>query len=832
MLILGFTDTISDWLLSFAMSMTIKLLMWIKPLLSLIFELANTTFFKQDAIKDVTNRIYIILGILMIFKIAVACIQFLISPDKADDKENGFGGIAKRTLISVALLAFVPTIFEYAISLQKPILEAIPAILLGAEQNEGLVDDVSEQIAYITLRSFFDYNTINSNSKICNDGSIESKYNTTDNVLNNVSEIVSNRTCQGERRYSFDWLLCIACAIFLIFIFISMAVDVGIRVIKFSLLQILAPIPIASYIDPKSSKKSFDAWKGQCISVYTDLFIRVFIIYLCLYMMLVVFVQNGTTIWGDSSNSTLIKVAIVVSIFMFAKQAPKFICDVLGIKSDGAGFGEMFKRAAGWGRTPLGMGRAGIASLINDRNKAKASGEKFNKIKALKNAAASAKSAGWAGLKSSFAGKSFKETGQAMRAAADRNYGIRQELASKGVSHKDYYKELLNRRMGIQSNVETMSANAKAAKDASDKSKAALDYVHNNMSEKFTTVLFDDNELDNNDKLREFEFSAGEGDSAIKISGTDMGTTGYGYRRAIKQLEKIVANEKGAYSTQEVTLAQGKLSQLKSFSFAAGTGNAAVRMDETSITNGAVDLNKLKTIATSTAKKPGETDGYTAQEIVDAQNKLSELNSFSFAAGTGDDKVEIKTGNLLAGHNMAVAGVMEQLKIVRENKNNEYDGQEVARAIGGLDQLSGMVDPYVVARTRDTERLVNVINDDKSSETDKNAAREELKKITDVGFSSSINSAFSNIIQVAEDACMSHTGDTAFGKQVLEEGFKQHILYKDEKDGLTKIMPGKTGAWLVLNKGKGQTAQVESSRQTQASSLAAKNIVDTYDNKK
>lgn len=826
MLILGFTDTISDWLLSFAMSMTIKLLMWIKPLLSLIFELANTTFFKQDAINDVTNRIYIILGILMIFKIAVSCIQFLISPDKADDKENGFGGIAKRTLISVALLAFVPTIFEYAISLQKPILEAIPAILLGAEQNEGLVDNVSEQIAYITFRSFFDYNTVN--GKTCDDSTIESTYNTTDNVLNNVSEIVSNRTCYGERRYSFDWLLCFACAIFLIFIFISMAVDVGIRVIKFSLLQILAPIPIASYIDPKSSKKSFDAWKGQCISVYTDLFIRVFIIYLCLYMMLVIFIQNGTTIWGDSSTSNLIKVAIVVSIIMFAKQAPKFICDVLGIKSDGAGFGEIFKRAAGLGRMPLGMGRAGIAAYRNDKKSAKAAGEKFNRIKALKDAAAGVKSSGWAGLKSSFSGKSFKETGQAMRAAADRNYGIRQELASKGVSQMAYYKELLNRRMGIQSNVETMSANAKAAKDASDKSKAALDYVHNNMSEKFSTVLFDDNELNNNDKLRKFEFSAGEGDSAIKISGTDMGTTGYGYRRAIKQLEEIVDNKKGVYSAQEVALAQGKLSQLKSFSFAAGTGKDAVRMDASS-----VDLNKLKTIATSTAKKPGEERGFTAQEIADAKNKLEELNSFSFAAGTGDDVVKIVGAkDFSAGRNLTIAGVMEQLKIVRENKNNEYSGQEVAAAIGKLDQLSGMVDSYVVAKTRDTERLVNVINDDKSSETDKIAAREELKNITNVGFSDNINSAFSNIIQVAEDACMSHTGDTAFGKQVLEEGFKQHILYKDEKDGLTKIMPGKTGAWLVLNKGKGQTAQVESSRQTQASSLAAKNIADTYDNKK
>ena len=710
MLILGFTDTISDWLLSFAMSMTIKLLMWIKPLLSLIFELANTTFFKQDAIKDVTNRIYIILGILMIFKIAVACIQFLISPDKADDKENGFGGIAKRTLISVALLAFVPTIFEYAISLQKPILEAIPAILLGAEQNEGLVDDVSEQIAYITLRSFFDYNTINGNSKICNDGSIESKYNTTDNVLNNVSEIVSNRTCQGERRYSFDWLLCFACAIFLIFIFISMAVDVGIRVIKFSLLQILAPIPIASYIDPKSSKKSFDAWKGQCISVYTDLFIRVFIIYLCLYMMLVIFVQNGTTIWGDSSTSTLIKVAIVVSIFMFAKQAPKFICDVLGIKSDGAGFGEMFKRAAGLGRMPLGMGRAGIAAYRNDKKSAKNAGEKFNRIKALKDAAAGVKSSGWAGLKSSFAGKSFKETGQAMRAAADRNYGIRQELASKGVKQRDYYKELLNRRMGIQSNVETMSANAKAAKDASDKSKAALDYVHNNISEKFSTVQFDQNELENNKLLKDFSFSFKDSGSGktIKITAADMGKGGK----------------------------------------------------------------------------------YT------------------------------------------VAGVMEQLKIVSENKTGRFSGQDVAIARGKLDQLSGIVDQYVVAKTRDTERLVNVINDDKSSETDKNAARNELKKITDVGFSSTINPAFSNIIQAAEDACTSYTSGTAFGKQVLEEGLARGILYKDEKTGDTKITPGKTGAWLALNKSKGQTAQVEASRQTLASSLAAKNIADTYDKKK
>ncbi len=825
MLILGIFDSIGDLIFQGVLWLISGLLLWIKPLISLIFELASTDFFNQNAINEIKNRIYVILGILMIFKIAIACIQFLISPDKADDKENGFGGIAKRTLISVALLAFVPTIFEYAISLQGPILETIPAVLLGTEQNDNLVNDVSEQISYITLRAFLDYTTINGNSDVCDNGKLEGDYGTIESIRNKAGEIAADRSCYGQRSYTFNWFLCIATTIFLIFLFVSMSIDVGIRVIKFGLLQILAPIPIASYIDPKSSKKSFDAWKSQCISVYLDLFIRIFVIYLCLYMMLVIFAKDGTVF--SSSSSLLLKAAIVVSIFMFAKQAPKFICDILGIKSDGAGFGEMFKRAAGLGRMPIGMGRAGIAAYRNDKKSAINAGEKFNRIKGLKDAAAGVKSSGWAGLKTSFAGKSFKETGQAMRAAADRNYGIRQELEAKGVKQRDYYKELLNRRMGIQSNVETMSANAKAAKDASDKSKAALDYVHNNMSEKFSTVLFDDNELNANDKLRAFEFSAGQGASAITISGTDMGTTGYGYRRAIKQLGEIVANEKGVYSAQEVALAQGKLSQLKSFSFAAGTGDDAVRIDASSF-----DLNKLKTVATSTAKKPGEERGYTAQEIAAAKNKLEELNSFSFAAGTGKDAVEIKAKDFSAGRNLTIAGVMEQLKIVRENKNNEYSGQEVAAAIGKLDQLSGMVDSYVVSRTRDTERLVKVINDDKSSYADRAAARDELEKITNVGFSDNINPAFSNIIQAAEDACISHTGDTAFGKQALEEGFKKRILYKDEKDGLTKIMPGKTGAWLALNKSMGQTAQVESSRQTNPSSLAAKNIADTYDKKK
>ena len=495
-------QVVVDWLYSGVITICMWILSLVKTILNLIFDIANISFFSEDVIGSIATRVYIIVGVLMLFKITISCIQYLISPDKAEDKENGFGGIIKRALISIALLALVPSIFNFAKSAQNAILDALPKVILGQE-NTSNIDEIGENIAYTTTLSFFGYS-----SEQCNDGSIgglegansNPTFSSIDDILKNVREVTTAK-CNGEKRYSFNWLLCIPAAIFLVVILVSMTVDVGIRVIKFGFLEIIAPIPVASYIDPKTSKKSFDSWVHNSISVYADLFIRLGVIYLVLHLFMILlpsfsdkFILNdGTELtWG---RSMLVNVAIIISLILFAKNAPKFICEVLGIKGDG-NIGDMFKRAGGLAGAGLSLGRDTKAAYENKLAKLKkANGGSLkagDKAKALKTALKTGGSSLKGSASALAGGKGFKDVMSSSKSAAARGYGLREMLEDEGVSKKDYYKQVWNKRMGINPVVDSANAEIEAGKSASDSAKVALDYVHNNAAAKFTNVTFGD----------------------------------------------------------------------------------------------------------------------------------------------------------------------------------------------------------------------------------------------------------------------------------------------------------------------------------------------------
>ena len=65
----------------------------IEGIFQLIIDLANLEIFSQSTINEFASRIYIILGLLMLFKITISFVQMLIDPDKMDDKEQGMGNI-------------------------------------------------------------------------------------------------------------------------------------------------------------------------------------------------------------------------------------------------------------------------------------------------------------------------------------------------------------------------------------------------------------------------------------------------------------------------------------------------------------------------------------------------------------------------------------------------------------------------------------------------------------------------------------------------------------------------------------------------------------------
>ena len=190
-----------------------------------------------------------------------------------------------------------------------------------------------------------------------------------------------------------------------------MAVDVAIRTIKFGILELLAPIPVASYMDPKAREISFKAWIKLCKDVYLDLFTRLALIYFILLFFNKLF--SSTTLDALKGKNPWMLLFIILGLFYFIKQAPKFICDALGIKSDGAGFKDMFTRPLGWAGTAKAGFDAARSNYTTQRERLQGQNKRAATLKALFSAGVGAGSAVGRGLKQSvWNGKGFKETYQ------------------------------------------------------------------------------------------------------------------------------------------------------------------------------------------------------------------------------------------------------------------------------------------------------------------------------------------------------------------------------------------------------------------------------------
>ena len=120
-----------------------------------VFEISQREFFKPDQITEVANRVYVILGVLMLFKVVISAIQYLVNPDSFGDKDKGFAGLLKKVVITFALIAVTPTLFDFAKSVEATILNQLPSIVLGNDAPEVTGDDnIGNRISYTVLSSF------------------------------------------------------------------------------------------------------------------------------------------------------------------------------------------------------------------------------------------------------------------------------------------------------------------------------------------------------------------------------------------------------------------------------------------------------------------------------------------------------------------------------------------------------------------------------------------------------------------------------------------------------------------------------------------------------
>ena len=332
-----------------------------------IFNLANVTA-NGDLVVKIYNRVYAILAIYMVFKLTFSFLKYLVSPDRMKDKEQGVGKLVGRTLTMIVIIVALPIIFfNYKLNIggqQKTLLNAaqdgvmqlIPKIILGVEDDQASsAKEAGESMALMMLQNFYKPMACKADPVNCDNSKVFNTFTDFSNSLTNHSN--------GSYDYYYMWPLSTVVGVIMVILLLGLSVDVAIRIFKLIALQMIAPIPVMSYMDPKSSKDggAFSSWVKNFISTYTSIFISLAILYFVL--LLITYLMNGKLFggsWTDPNVKGLSKVYLtvfmVIGLLKFAKDAPKFLKESLGIKDKG---GSSFMGQAAGGLAGSAAGFAG-----------------------------------------------------------------------------------------------------------------------------------------------------------------------------------------------------------------------------------------------------------------------------------------------------------------------------------------------------------------------------------------------------------------------------------------------------------------------------------------
>ncbi len=340
--------------------------------------LSRLVILDSEQIADITDRIYLILGIIMLFKVAFSLVSYLASPDDFTNGEKGISNIVKRIVISLIMLTFVGNVFNIAYRFQGIILEdnIIPNFVLGSSDNDSdnALATAGQSISFQVFSGFFQLNPITSadnpctvaeNGTIdCQDGDagldvdevekLELAYNNKDisYLLSMVNVSVSSEGkdhgswtgwfSDGFYAFNYSVLISTIVGVIVLLIFVSFVFDVVIRLAKLTFLQVIAPIPIISYVDPKGGDKIFKSWVKEVTSTYLSLFIKLTVVFFAIYLCTQVTefgigffdVNTGETVpvTNGGFQHSLAVALVIIGILLFAKEAPKLLESLFGMK--------------------------------------------------------------------------------------------------------------------------------------------------------------------------------------------------------------------------------------------------------------------------------------------------------------------------------------------------------------------------------------------------------------------------------------------------------------------------------------------------------------------
>ena len=255
-----------------------------------IFDMASLEI-DSGLLNDVYTRIYAFLGIFMVFKLTISFLRYTVDPDSLVDKQKGVGKLATNTVVMLCLLIVLPRCFSLLREAQNTFLPLLPYVILGESINsDEYAENSASAMTSAALGVFY------SPCSSCSDADKPDPVTSVDAIMNTYGDRVN-----GEWAYDFNFIGSLVVGVVMAILLVSITVKIAIRMLKMFVLEMIAPIPVMSYIDPKSAKDgAFASWIKQLISTFLDLFIRLGIVYIVV-MLFKALIENRLV---DMSNIT------------------------------------------------------------------------------------------------------------------------------------------------------------------------------------------------------------------------------------------------------------------------------------------------------------------------------------------------------------------------------------------------------------------------------------------------------------------------------------------------------------------------------------------------
>lgn len=405
----------------------IGLLMWIDTVIygfvdyvyDIFNALAKVKLFEESSYQSIVRNIYAVLGIIMLFVLAYSLLKAVINPDEFAKGETSFPKLIKNVVISLAIIAVLPTVFTVAFNFQNAILnkDTIPKLIFGTGTDYNN-ENAGSEMAYYVFSAF-----LHPNFTWCE----EKNYQVNDPKIGdvNLSECADNINADGDvgvtngptlkavsdgvlaggkksesgnysifdfkygesvadGKVTYNIFISTIAGVFLLYVLVNFCFDMAVRVVKLMFFQIIAPIPVICRVIPGGKLKDvFSDWMKKTISTYVDVFIRIATMYLGVYMIkLVTDNFSGINFSGlGLSQKMIAKALIIMGIVIFIRQAPKLISDMFHLDSGGMKLGLMDKLAMGGALTAgsvaggaFGMLGRNAVSAVKGFNDAKGKG--------------------------------------------------------------------------------------------------------------------------------------------------------------------------------------------------------------------------------------------------------------------------------------------------------------------------------------------------------------------------------------------------------------------------------------------------------------------------